>query len=48
MVDDDETRRALFRRFLESQANAQTDPWAERASGKVDAQVFAPLATVEA
>lgn len=47
VVDDDEGRRALYARFLESQRYAQVDPWAERAAGK-DADEFEPLQTAGA
>ncbi len=40
---DTERRRVLYDRFVFSQQFSQTDPWAERASGK-DAHEFAPLA----
>jgi nitrite reductase (NADH) large subunit len=33
IVDDEDGRKALCLRFLESQKYAQTDPWAERAAG---------------
>jgi nitrite reductase (NADH) large subunit len=46
IVDDADNRRALYRRFLESQRFVQNDPWAERASQGVDALEFQPLATV--
>ncbi|TCO78926.1 nitrite reductase (NADH) large subunit [Plasticicumulans lactativorans] len=46
IVEDDEGRRALYARFLESQKYAQVDPWAERASGAVDAHEFKPLAVM--
>ena len=42
LVDDEEGRRTLATRFLESQKYAQVDPWAERAQGR-DANEFAPL-----
>ncbi len=42
LVEDDAGRRALAKRFLESQRHAQVDPWAERAAGK-DAAEFLPL-----
>ena len=41
---NDADRKALHQRFLHSQSFEQTDPWAERASGRVDAHEFAPLA----
>ncbi|MGB5064608.1 MAG: nitrite reductase large subunit NirB [Candidatus Competibacter sp.] len=43
IVEDGEGRRALHQRFLDSQQYAQVDPWAERASGRVDAHEFQPL-----
>ena len=33
VVDDDEGRAALYRRFLTAQSHSQTDPWAERVAG---------------
>jgi nitrite reductase (NADH) large subunit len=42
IVDDTEGRRALHRRFLESQRHAQVDPWAERASGAAKSE-FIPI-----
>jgi nitrite reductase (NADH) large subunit len=47
IVDDEPGRKALQARFLYSQQYAQVDPWAERASGGVDAHEFEPLAVVE-
>ncbi len=47
VVEDEEGRKALHARFLESQRHAQVDPWAERASGGVDAHEFAPLTVCE-
>ncbi|MBK8182951.1 MAG: NAD(P)/FAD-dependent oxidoreductase [Candidatus Competibacteraceae bacterium] len=46
LVEDEEGRQALYARFLESQRYAQIDPWAERASGRVDAHEFQPLQQV--
>ncbi len=46
IVDDANNRSALFARFLQSQANAQTDPWQEHANGK-EAFEYKPLATIE-
>ncbi|HNO59973.1 MAG TPA: nitrite reductase large subunit, partial [Plasticicumulans sp.] len=46
IVEDEEGRKALYARFLESQKYAQTDPWAERASAGVDAHEYAPVATI--
>ena len=48
VVDDAMGRRKLFERFLYSQKFSQTDPWAERASGKVDQTEFQALAEVTA
>ncbi len=45
IMDDHETRRALYERFLISQRFVRMDPWAERAAG-FHAQEFAPLAIV--
>lgn len=47
IVDDAENRAALYARFLDSQRNAQTDPWAERASGQKDAHEFSELVLAE-
>ncbi|MBI5164449.1 MAG: NAD(P)/FAD-dependent oxidoreductase [Magnetospirillum sp.] len=47
IVDDAAGRKALEARFLHSQRYAQTDPWAERARGGVDAHEFQTLAVVE-
>ncbi len=43
IVEDTAERRGLHQRFLFSQRFCQTDPWSERASGKVDAHEFATL-----
>jgi nitrite reductase (NADH) large subunit len=43
IMADMERRKALYDRFVFSQKFSQTDPWAERASGK-DAHEFAPMA----
>ena len=43
VIEDLDRRRALHDRFVYSQTFVQTDPWAERTSGK-DAHEFAPLA----
>ncbi|NOY63680.1 MAG: NAD(P)/FAD-dependent oxidoreductase, partial [Gammaproteobacteria bacterium] len=43
VVEDETGRKALYKRFIQSQRIAQTDPWAERASGDVDAHEFTPL-----
>jgi nitrite reductase (NADH) large subunit len=45
VVEDAEGRRALHARFLHSQTFAQSDPWAERATG-TDAHEFEPLRKV--
>ena len=45
VVEDDEGRKALAARFLESQKYAQVDPWKERAEG-VDAFEFQPIRQV--
>ena len=47
IVDDVENRKALFERFKYAQQFSQDDPWAERASGKVDAHEFKTLELVE-
>ena len=44
VVDDAESRRALFERFTRAQRFSQTDPWAERAKGG-EAHEFAPLSS---
>ncbi|WP_279481932.1 nitrite reductase large subunit NirB [Aureimonas sp. SK2] len=44
IVDDLGKRQAYFERFVFSQAFAQVDPWAERASKGVAAHEFKPLA----
>lgn len=46
VVDDLDNRRALVARFEHSQIKAQIDPWAERASGRVDAHEFKPMAEI--
>jgi nitrite reductase (NADH) large subunit len=46
IVEDDQERRALHRRFLFSQRVAQIDPWTERAEHRMDADEFAPLGEV--
>ncbi|MEL7452068.1 MAG: hypothetical protein AAGJ50_01675, partial [Pseudomonadota bacterium] len=48
IVDNDQLRVDLFQRFLHAQSFAQVDPWAERASGRVDAHEFASLTPVPA
>ena len=45
IVEDEPGRKALHARFLDSQRYAQTDPWAERASG-TDRHEFEPLVQV--
>lgn len=45
IVEDEENRKALTKRFLFSQKFAQHDPWAERAEG-VDQNEFNPLKKV--
>jgi nitrite reductase (NADH) large subunit len=42
IVEDAQTRKALYARFLESQKYSQIDPWAEHAAGK-HADEFRPL-----
>ncbi|MDB5569999.1 MAG: nitrite reductase large subunit [Hyphomicrobiales bacterium] len=42
IMDDMPRRKALYQRFVVSQATAQTDPWAERVAGK-EAHEFNPL-----
>lgn len=43
IVEDDALRKELSERFVESQKYAQTDPWAERATGGVENNEFIPL-----
>jgi nitrite reductase (NADH) large subunit len=43
ILDNPETRRAYYDRFVFSQQFAQTDPWSERVSGK-DKHEFKPMA----
>jgi len=43
LIDDDENRKALAERFIVSQKLVQTDPWAERATGGVEAHEFNSL-----
>ncbi|CAL1241685.1 nitrite reductase large subunit NirB [Candidatus Methylocalor cossyra] len=45
VVEDAEGRRALYLRFLKSQATAQVDPWAERVAG-LQREEFQPLRRV--
>lgn len=47
IVDDDNNRLALYDRFLFAQKFSQNDPWAERASGGVDAHEFRTLMPAE-
>lgn len=47
IVSDRSDRAVLYERFLASQASAQIDPWAQRASGGVAAHEFRVLQTVE-
>ena len=47
IVDDEANRKALFQRFKYAQQFSQDDPWAERATGKVDAHEFKTLELVE-
>jgi len=46
ILDDLDSRRAYFDRFVFSQKFAQTDPWSERVSG-VDKHEFKPLAVLD-
>lgn len=46
VVDDGENRKALHKRFIESQKYSQTDPWAERASQSVEKHEFEPMKRV--
>ena len=46
VVEDAEGRRALHRRFLDSQRHAQTDPWAELARADAQQREFIPLKLV--
>ncbi len=43
VVEDEENRKALQARFLESQKHFQVDPWAERASEGLEAYEYNPL-----
>jgi nitrite reductase (NADH) large subunit len=45
VVEDEVGRKALYKRFLESQKLAQVDPWKERAAG-AEAHEFTPLQQV--
>jgi len=46
VVEDAASRKALNERFIESQKYSQTDPWAERVSGKVAPNEFTPLKVI--
>jgi len=46
VVEDATNRKALNERFIESQKYSQSDPWAERVSGKVAPAEFIPLKTI--
>ncbi|MFT6558745.1 nitrite reductase large subunit NirB [Sneathiella sp.] len=46
IMEDTNTRKALFERFVISQKYCQSDPWSERVSGK-DKHEFNPLKTIE-
>ncbi len=46
IVEDAAGRRALYEKLLHAQRFLQDDPWAERASGGVDAAEFKPLAAL--
>lgn len=43
ICNDEETRKALYDRFVYSQSFAQVDPWAERVAG-AESHEFAPMA----
>jgi nitrite reductase (NADH) large subunit len=43
VVDDFINRKALYKRFMESQKYVQKDPWAERAGNRVAEYEFTPL-----
>ena len=45
LLDDEIGRKALYKRFLESQKKAQIDPWKERAAG-AEAHEYVPLKQV--
>ena len=47
IMDDAETRRALFARFLHSQSFAQVDPWHERVEG-LESFEFTPITILPA
>ncbi|MEO0549772.1 MAG: nitrite reductase large subunit NirB [Pseudomonadota bacterium] len=47
IVEDDNNRQDLYERFLFAQKFSQTDPWAERATGGVDAHEFKTLVPAE-
>lgn len=43
VVEDAHNRKALYKRFMESQKYVQKDPWAERAGNRVAEYEFVPL-----
>lgn len=47
IVEDSDLRLALYERFLFAQKFSQNDPWAERATGGVDAHEFKSLVPAE-
>lgn len=46
-LEQEDVRKDLHDRFLKSQETSQDDPWAERATQKVDAGEFKSLATIQ-
>ncbi len=46
IVENDQRRKELSDRFVESQKYSQDDPWAERATGGVDAHEYTPLTKI--
>jgi nitrite reductase (NADH) large subunit len=46
VVEDASNRKALYKRFMESQKYVQKDPWAERAGNRVAEYEFVPLKQV--
>lgn len=46
VVEDANNRKALYKRFMESQKYVQKDPWAERAANRVAEYEFMPLKQV--
>jgi len=46
IVENNELRKELSARFVESQKYSQIDPWAERATGGVETNEFIPLKTI--